>query len=364
MIKNIFLILTILISILYACNNESSTKKNNKTDSLKTTSLDNSLIIVAGANITGNLTLNQEIEISIDAKKKEEIDSVQIIINDKYYSTLVEIPSTFIWNSSESKTGANNINAVGYWQGKTIRSLKTVVLFSNLKPEIKKYKIVNTYHHDKEAYTQGLFIHKGILYEATGLKGHSTIRKTKLESGDVIQSYTISQDIFGEGITLFNNNIIQLSWQDQIAYIYDFETFKQIGEFEYYTEGWGLTNDGTNLIMSDGSNKLYFIENQSYSIINQLEVYDNEKSVVNLNELEYIDGIIYANIYTSDKIVAIDAETGKVMFYVDLSNLLSENEIDSETDVLNGIAYDFDKNKLYVTGKKWPKLFEIEISGI
>lgn len=360
--KKLFLITFVMIFIL-SCNNseEKKTNDNQTKDTAKTVAFSNKIVLEVGKNIDGDLTLNQVINIDIDIEKPEEIDSIQLLVNDKYYSTVSEFPSSISWDSENVKTGTNNISAIGYWKEFTVRTKKSVILLSDIEPKIKTYRIVNTYPHDREAYTQGLFIHDGILYEATGLKGHSTIRKTNLKTGEILQSYTISADVFGEGITLFENKIFQLSWQEHIAYVYDFQTFKQVGEFEYFTEGWGLTNDRKQLIMSDGTNKLYFIEKDSYSIVKQLEVYDDEKAVNYLNELEYIDGVIYANIYTSDYIAAIDAETGKILFYVDLSYLLNEKDYEIETDVLNGIAYDFDTKKLYVTGKKWPKLFEIQI---
>jgi len=355
-----FILIGLFIFLIFSCNNnDNSGKIITNNDSAKISGLDNNIIIKINPN--QELLLNRNIKISVIPKKTEEIDSIQVLVNDKKISTLTSGDSLVNWNSANAKTGNNKVVAIGYWKEKNIRNQITVILLSDIVPALKSYKIIKTYPHDKNAYTQGLFIHKGILYEATGLKGESSLRKTKIVSGDIIQSYAIPNDVFGEGITLFDNKIFQLSWTEQIAYIYDMETFEKTGEFEYYTEGWGLTNDGKNLIMSDGTNKLYFIETQSFSTIDQLEVYDDKGPVKLLNELEYIDGIIYANIYTTNQIVLIEAKSGKVLQKVDLTGLLSEKDKNADTDVLNGIAYDFDNKKLYVTGKKWSKLFEIQI---
>lgn len=359
---NISIILTVFSFLIFGCNNSENQKNEiSQNDSVKNTGLNNNITLKIGQNITGDLTLNQEIEIKVEVEKPEEIDSIQLVVNNVQITSIKDTTTCITWNSSDAKTGNNTITAIGYFKGENTRVSKSVILLSDIEPAIKKYKVIASYKHDKEAYTQGLFVYKSVFYEATGLKGESSLRKTNIKTGEVIQSYAIPNDIFGEGITLFNNKIIQLSWQDHVAYIYNLETFEKTDEFEYDTEGWGLTNDGTNLIMSDGSNILYIIENQSYSIINQLEVYDNKKPVKLLNELEYIDGVIYANIYTTDKIAMIDAKSGKVLAYVDMTGLLPQSDYETETDVLNGIAYDFDTKKLYVTGKKWSKLFEIEI---
>ncbi|MBN2015695.1 glutaminyl-peptide cyclotransferase [Candidatus Dojkabacteria bacterium] len=220
------------------------------------------------------------------------------------------------------------------------------------------YRVLDSYPHDSEAFTQGLIFHNGYLYEGTGLNGKSTVRKVELETGGIVKIFHLEEKYFGEGVTIFNDQIIQLTWQSKKGFVYDLETFELIKEFSYPTEGWGLTHDGENLIMSDGTDKLYYLDPGSLKKVKEVEVYDEEGAVENLNELEYIDGKIYANIWLTDFIVIIDPETGEVFGRINFEGLLTQ---DQEADVLNGIAYDSEKDRLFVTGKLWPNVFEVEI---
>ncbi len=305
--------------------------------------------------------VGKPVEIKMNIADSSAIDSVILFINDETIKSFKGSQFSYMWETADTKVGNNKIRVTIYWEKNNQRKEDKAFFFSDVEPQNLTYKVINTYNHDKGAYTQGLFINKGILYEATGLKGESSIRKTDLETGDVLKSHSISSDIFGEGITLFNDKIIQLSWQSHKGFVYDKETFEQITEFDYPTEGWGLTNNESELIMSDGTNIIYFLETQSYSVIRQIEVCDNKRKVSELNELEYINGEIYANIYMTNKIARIDPKTGKVIAYIDLSGILEQKYRDRETDVLNGIAYDSENNRLFVTGKKWAKLFEIKV---
>lgn len=242
---------------------------------------------------------------------------------------------------------------------KTVR----IEVVSNIQPKSWSYQIVNSFRHDVSAYTQGLEFHNGVLYEGTGLRnGQSNLRRVDLLSGkSLIQIQLPSQD-FGEGITVVDNKVYQLTWQNRIAYCYDSETLKLIDEFRYpqsINEGWGLTHDSEHLIMSDGTNRIHFLDGKTFSEVGHIDVYDNRGAVGQLNELEIIDGILYANIYTSDKIAQIDPKTGTVLGYIDMAGLLKNSDRSQGTDVLNGIAYNHETNKIYVTGKRWPKLFEV-----
>ncbi len=229
---------------------------------------------------------------------------------------------------------------------------------------IYTFEVVETYPHDPAAFTQGLLYEDGILYEGTGLRGQSTIRKVDLESGDVIQSEPIPDQFFGEGITIFEDRLIQLTWQARVGFVYDKDSFELLQEFSYPTEGWGLTHDGQRLIMSDGTATLYFLDPDSLEEIGRIEVRDGTQPVSLLNELEYIEGEIYANVWKTTRIARISPETGQVLGWIELAGLLKPEDITQPVDVLNGIAYDAAQDRLFVTGKLWPKLFEIEVVAV
>jgi len=305
--------------------------------------------------------VGKPVEIKMIIADSSTIDSVILFINEKNINTFKGSEFNYLWQTSDTKVGSNKIRVNIYWGENNQRKEDLAFFLSDVEPQNLTYEVIKTYNHDKGAYTQGLFFNEGVLYEATGLKGESSIRKTNLENGDVLKSYSISSDIFGEGITLFDGKIIQLSWQAHKGFVYDKKTFEKVAEFNYPTEGWGLTNNETELIMSDGTNTIYFLETQSHSVIKQIEVCDNKGKVTELNELEYINGEIYANIYMTNKIAKIDPQTGKVLAYIDLTGILEQKYRDRETDVLNGIAYDAENDRLFVTGKKWAKLFEIKV---
>ncbi len=196
---------------------------------------------------------------------------------------------------------------------------------------------------------------------APGSTGRSSLRKVVLETGEVVQIHEIDDEYFGEGITIFGDKIYQITWQSQIGFIYEKASFTQVGEFHYPTEGWGLTHDGTRLIMSDGSATIHFLDPQTLQETGTIAVADNNGPVLRLNELEYVDGEIYANIWQTDRIARISPETGQVLGWIDLAGLLSAEDRQQTVDVLNGIAYDPAGKRLFVTGKLWPKLFEIRI---
>jgi len=222
------------------------------------------------------------------------------------------------------------------------------------------YQIVNSYSHDESAFTQGLVIENGNLYEGTGLYGQSTLRRIDLKTGNVTQIHSLSADLFGEGITVFENKIIQLTWQNNIGFVYDKNSFEILEQFEYPTEGWGITHNGSSLIMSDGTSTLYFLDPENFQTVKQIDVYNNDGLVDTLNELEYINGSIYANIWKENIIIIVNPQTGNVTGQIDLTGL-KDLVNQSTSDVLNGIAYDQIENRLFVTGKLWSKLFEIKL---
>ncbi len=222
------------------------------------------------------------------------------------------------------------------------------------------YRIVNTYPHDPDAFTQGLIFEGGVLYEGTGLRGRSSLRRVVLNTGEVLQRRELSDDYFGEGITLFGDRIIQLTWQSRIGFVYDKADFELLRSFTYPTEGWGVTHDGDRLIMSDGTSTLYFRDPETFEEVGRVNVRDSAGAVSRLNELEYVAGEVYANVWQTDRIARIEPRTGRVIGWIDLEGLLSVEDRQG-ADVLNGIAYDSEKKRLFVTGKLWPKLFEIEL---
>jgi len=222
------------------------------------------------------------------------------------------------------------------------------------------YNIVNTYPHDKNAFTQGLAYDNGNLYEGTGLNSYSTLRRVELETGTVLQIHTLEDQYFGEGIAILNNKIIQLTWQSHKAFIYDKETFNPLDEFTYPTEGWGITHDNKSLIMSDGTATLHFLDPDTYQETNTIEVHDNNGLVTQLNELEYINGTIYANIWTQEKIAIINPQNGQIKAWINLTGITQTENLDAN-GVLNGIAYDPNQNRLFITGKLWSQLYQITL---
>ena len=222
------------------------------------------------------------------------------------------------------------------------------------------YRVVKIYPHDRMAFTQGLQYVDGVLYEGTGQNGQSGIRKVELETGKVLQHQPLDAKYFGEGITVWQNTIVQITWQSEIGFVYDKASFKQLKSFSYTGEGWGLTNDGTRLIMSDGSAYIRFLDPVTFKETGRMMVKDNGVAISKLNELEFVKGEIIANVWMTKRLVRVSPKTGEVLGWIDLAGLLDPRDAIG-TDVLNGIAYDAKGDRLFVTGKWWPKLFEIKI---
>jgi glutamine cyclotransferase len=223
------------------------------------------------------------------------------------------------------------------------------------------YEIVNAWPHDKDAYTQGLVFNKGKLLESTGQEGRSSLRLVEPETGKILKKIDVPGPYFAEGITLFKGKIYQLTWQHQKGFIYDAESFKKLGEFSYRGEGWGLANDSSSLIMSDGTNRLRFLDPDNFQVIRTISILDGLTPVAGLNELEYVHGEIFANIWHKELVARIEPQTGRVLGWINLTGLRSLSDANHTEAVLNGIAYDENKDRLFVTGKLWPKLFEIRI---
>jgi len=290
----------------------------------------------------------------------EPVDSLRWFVNGKWLKTTKG--EDIIWNTAGQTTGTHRIEAVTYYSsGQRENTLTSVLLLAPQAPKQYTYKVMQVYPHDTKAYTQGLLFNDGYLYESTGQKGESTLRKVILQTGEPIQIINLAPEMFGEGLALADDKLIQLTWQNQVAFIYQKSDFKLLNRIKYpMREGWGLTFDGTHLLMTDGSATLYFLDKDYLAEVRRLEVCDDKGPVYQLNELEYIDGELWANEYTTDNILRIDPKTGVVLGRINMSGLLNESE-KKNVDVLNGIACDEKTGKIYVTGKYWPKLFEIQV---
>lgn len=241
-------------------------------------------------------------------------------------------------------------------------SLRPVPKKQTVSAQLLNFHIVKTYPHDANAFTQGLLWHNGHLIEGTGREGHSQLRRVDLTTGSVVQRQNLPADVFGEGVALAGNRLVQLSWQNGRAFVYDERTFNKLHEWKYQGEGWGLTYSGEQLVMSDGSDRLTFRDPKTFASQKILSVTFNGKPLTRLNELEWVKGKIWANVWQTDYIVIIDPATGIVEQYLDCANLLGGGSRSGQEDVLNGIAYDEKNDRIFLTGKWWPRLFEIKIS--
>jgi glutamine cyclotransferase len=312
-----------------------------------------------------NYRLSDQIKVMLEAQGNRQPDSVRIYYDGAVAGKTGSGPLEFIIPSSfTGKTGRKPVRVVAFrGNGKPQTLTRFVQVLSDKEPEHYSYKIMASYPHDNKAFTQGLFYEDGMLYEGTGQETGSTLRQVELTTGKVLRQHNLEPSLFGEGITLYKNRIFQVTWQNKVGFVYDISTFNLINKIYYQTEGWGLTTVDNRIVMSDGSNILYFYEPDMFTVTSRIEVYDYEKKVGNLNELEYIDGEIWANIWLTDLIARIDPVSGKVLAYIDLKGLLPDSEKNNpDSDVLNGIAYDKATGRIFVTGKNWPKLFEIRIT--
>ncbi len=315
-------------------------------------------------NTPKSVQTSQELTVSISEKGNKPVDSVQFSIgNTKIKST----NNTATLNIAGFKLGKHTVTAIVFYESKTKKVTKPIYIMADSAPEIYTYKILNTYPHDKGAYTQGLEYYNGYLYEGTGKKGESSIRKVELETGKVVQQKDLDDSYFGEGITIFNNKLYQLTWQGGIGFVYNLDTFEKESEFKYTKsrEGWGLTHNGEKLIKTDGTERIWFLNPETLIEESYIEAYTNKQKVEKLNELEYINGKIYANRWQLNSILIINPTNGKIEGVANLNSLKEliekEQTLDDSDDVLNGIAFDKENNRLFVTGKHWSKLYEIEL---
>jgi len=308
---------------------------------------------------------NESVNLSIENIENAKIDSVIYFSNDIKLGKSTD-NAIFILKLDKLQFGVQEIKAIVHSNGEKIACVTSFELVSNITPklyETKDYAILNIYNHDINAYTQGLEFYKGVLYEGTGQNGESTLRKTDYKSGKVSTSVPLSPDYFGEGITVFNGKIYQLTWKNKVGFIYNAATLVQEKTFDYFSdiEGWGLTHNDTHLIMSDGTNKIYFLNPETQKMERFINVYSDTNAITELNELEWINGKIWANIYQKDVIVIINPENGAVESAIDFSELKKTVKQHPEIDVLNGIAYNPSTKTVFITGKNWDKMFEIKL---
>ena len=313
-----------------------------------------------------NQSYNIGKEINVSLQKTDSLAVDSLILSIENVSIPVNPLSDLKVNipTKGFKTGTARLKLNIYPGGsKNPQTISLPVKFlSDIKPKVYTYKVINEFPHDRGAYTQGFEYSNGYFFEGTGQRGESFLRKTVYNTGEIIKSRSLSSDLFGEGITLLNGKIYQVTYQTQVGFIYDMESFEQLQKIYYQNrEGWGLTNNGKDIIMSDGTHVLYFMDPEYFSVLHRIEVYNNIQEVDSLNELEYINGLIYANRFLTDQIVIIDPVNGKVVGKADMSGLLKPEDRQQRTDVLNGIAWDNEKNLLYVTGKYWPKVFQVQL---
>jgi glutamine cyclotransferase len=363
-----FLAFTVILLISWILSCSSRTGKAVKSvdaapDKNKTT-LPAEIISMVSPAENAEFKLNDQFEISIIPLNIDStIDSIKVFYDGKTVAALYSSSWNCTVNSSFTyQTGRKSVKAVAY-SGENIQSVtKFVILYSDVVPEVLKYKVINTFPHDRDAFTQGLLYDSGVLFEGTGQETGSTLREVELETGKVIRQHNLDPSLFGEGITLYRDRIYQVTWTDKVGFVYNKSDFSLLNKIFIQTEGWGLTTVNDRIVLSDGSNVLYFYEPEMFDVVSRIEVYDNEKMVDQLNELEYIDGEIWANIWQTDLIARIDPLSGKVNSYVDMSRLYPESKRrEVNADVLNGIAWDDESRRIFVTGKKWPHLYEIKI---
>jgi glutaminyl-peptide cyclotransferase len=322
------------------------------------------LIKIVSPEEDAGLKLNAPVTIKLAPENKNVPDSVKIWFDSQMVTVLRSLPWEYtVPRTIVNKTGRKSLKVIAYRSGSTPQTItRFLVVYSDIVPKRNGYRVIHSWPHDKDAYTQGLVYENGVFYEGTGQLGASNLRKVEPETGKVLFQVNLEAPLFGEGVAILGDRIFQLTWQNKVGFVYNKSTMKEINKVYYQTEGWGLTAIGNKLVMSDGTNILYFMDPDQFSVVSKIEVYDNEKKVDQLNELEYINGEIWANIWNTDLIARIDPASGKVIAYIDLRGILNDPDTDTKVNVLNGIAYDQTGKRIFVTGKNWPRLFEIKIT--
>ncbi|RYE09592.1 MAG: glutaminyl-peptide cyclotransferase [Sphingobacteriales bacterium] len=316
----------------------------------------------------------KEVSVKLEIPNGLSIDSVVYTLDTLRLTSRTDA-QVVSFKTDNMPLGSKVITANVYSGGNKQEIATNIVLLAAKAPEILTYTVEKVFPHDTSSYTEGLEFHDGYLYESDGgylipppesvVDGQSSLRKVDLATGKVVKSVLVDPKVFAEGITIVGDKIIQLTYREKIGYVYDKNTFKLLNTFSYTAgvEGWGLAFDGKKIYNTDSSNSILLLDKDDYHQIGSINVYDNEKQIDKVNELEYIDGKLYANVYLSDDILVIDPKTGAVLQKADMSSLYPKDKRNAQADVLNGIAWDAKGKRLFVTGKKWDKLFQVKFSA-
>jgi len=301
------------------------------------------------------ISKDRPLKLSINNLKNHTIDSVVYKMNNSTVDDNLDL--------NNSKLGTQTVEATVYYNGISEFLSTNIIILNNSAPKIYNFKIINEYPHDITSYTQGLEFYNGELYESTGQLGKSKLRKVNYQTGEVLENVDLANDYFGEGLTVLNDNIYQLTWQNGVGFVYDVNTFEKMSSFKYgkSKEGWGICNDGKVLYKSDGTERIWLLNPDTLAEINNIQAYTNKGKISNLNELEWVNGKIYANRYQKNGVAIINPENGAIEGVIDFSSLKEKVKQHPTLDVLNGIAYNPDTKTIFVTGKHWDKLFEVEI---
>ncbi|WP_341217057.1 glutaminyl-peptide cyclotransferase [uncultured Wocania sp.] len=303
----------------------------------------------------GNIFISETLNLSLENKRNHTIDSVLYTLNGK------KISESFALHNH--KLGKHTVEAIVYFNNEKQTANTSITILNNEAPKVYKFNIINEYPHDITSYTQGIEFFNDTIYESTGQYKESKLRKLDYKTGEVVKNINLADEYFGEGVTILNNKIYQLTWQEGIGFVYDVNTFDKLSSFKYGNskEGWGLCNDANTIYKSDGTEKIWLLNPETLIEQNYIQVFTNKGKIGRINELEWINGQIYANIYQRDGVAVINPKNGAVIAVIDFSPLKKKVTQHEKLDVLNGIAYNPKTKTIFVTGKRWDKLFEVEI---
>jgi glutamine cyclotransferase len=309
-------------------------------------------------NTPKTVQIDEPLSLSVREKNGNPIDSVRYFINGQPVTSNQDL------DISEYRLGKQAVSATIYIEGQERKLNNTVYFLAAEAPQVYGYEIVDEFPHDNEAFTQGFVFFDGYFYESTGQRGKSSLRKTDIETGEVLRKIDLDKKYFGEGMTVYNGKIYQLTWQRKVGFIYDLDSFELERTFDYgqSQEGWGLTHDGTHLLKTDGTERIWFLDPETMAEKRYIETYTNKRKAEKLNELEFVKGKIYANIWQQNSILIVNPENGTIEAVVNMKGLQSRAGQEGQDNVLNGIAYDEENDRLFVTGKNWNKVFEIKLT--